>query len=71
MLYYNRTDVSEDIEVNIILTSKECIIYKCWYFLVVQITFQTNVRNACHVISLMSIDINSIAILNIHGVDWC
>ena len=52
MLYYDRIDVSQDIDVNKTNLSKECII-----------RFQPTVCNGCQ-------DIKSIAILNIHGVDY-
>ena len=41
MLYYNRIDISDDIDVN----------------------------SHSHIILMMSIDLDSISILNIHGVD--
>ena len=33
MLYYDRIDVSEGIDVNKTGASKDCIICHCWYFL--------------------------------------
>ena len=33
MLYYDRIDISEGIDVNKTSTSKECIICHYWYFL--------------------------------------
>ena len=33
--------------------------------------FQSTVCNGCHNVSTMSIDIDSITILNIYGVDYC
>ena len=32
MLYYDRTDVSEDIDVNKISASKECTVCQYWYW---------------------------------------
>ena len=45
--------------------SEECIICHYWYFLVKGFKF-----NGCHNVLMMSIDINSIVILNIYGVDY-
>ena len=61
MLCHNRIDVSESIDVNKTSASKECVIYDL---------FQTTVCYCCHDLLMMSIDINSIAKLNIHGVDY-
>ena len=33
MLYFHRTDISEGIDVNKTIASKECDICHCWYFL--------------------------------------
>ena len=49
-------------------TSKECIICHYWYFLDKEFKFQPSVCNLFHDLLMMSININSIAILNIHGI---
>ena len=69
MLYYERIDVSLGIDVNKTSASKECIICHYWYFSDKRFRFQPAVCNGYHDV-LMSIYINSIAILNIHGVDY-
>ena len=70
MLYYCRIDVSEGIDFNMRSTSKECYICHYWYFLEKGFKSQPYVRNGCHVLSMMSINLNDIAILNIHSVDY-
>ena len=47
MLYYDRIDVSEgiDVTVNKISTSKECDVCHYWYFLNYSFTFQPNYSN--------------------------
>ena len=40
MLYYDRSDVSEGIDVNKLSASKECDICHCWYFLNYSFKFQ-------------------------------
>ena len=48
MLYFNRIDVSEGIDVNKTSESKECDVCHCWYFLNKGFKFQVNVCNGCH-----------------------
>ena len=48
MLYYDRIDVSEGIDINKISTSKECNICLCWCFLNKGFKFRTYVCNRCH-----------------------
>ena len=71
MLYYDRIDVSEGIDVNKTSASKECDIchyfYFC-YFLNYSVTFQPNVCNRYHD---LLINLSNIAILNITGSDYC
>ena len=70
MKYYDRIDVSEVIDVNKTNASKKCIIYHYRYFLDKWFRFQTAASNGWHDILMMSVDINNISILNIHGVDF-
>ena len=70
MLYYDRIDVSEGIDVNKTSASKECDICHYWYFLNDSFKFQPNVCNSCHDLLMMSINLRVIAILNINGSDY-
>ena len=63
MLYYNKIDISEGIDVNKTGASKEYIICHHWYLL----DKGSTVCNGCHDALMMSIDIGSIAI---YGVDY-
>ena len=65
MLYYDRTDI---IDVNKTSESKECITWCYWYFLDKGFRFQPAVRNGCHDVLMMSLNINRITILNIYGL---
>ena len=47
MVYFNRTDVSEAINVNKTSASKESDICHYWYFLNYSFKFQQNVCNTC------------------------
>ena len=70
MLYHDRTDVSEGIDVNKTSVSKECDVCDYWYFLNYSFTFQPNVCNICHDLSMMTIILTNITILNIKGSDY-
>ena len=71
MLYYDRIDVSEGIDVNKTSASKEYDICYYWYFLNYSFKFQPNVYNRCHDLLMMSMNLSDIAILNIKGSDYC
>ena len=70
MLYYDRIEVSEGIDVNKISESKECDICRYWYFLNIGFKFQSNICNRCHGLLMMSMNLSDIAILNIKGSEW-
>ena len=70
MLYYDRIEVSQGINVNKISESKECDICHYWYFLNIGFKFQSNVCNRCHGLLMMSMNLSDIAILNIKGSEW-
>ena len=69
MLHFDRIDVSEGIDVNNTIASKECIICHYQYFLDNGFKFQPDVCNGCHDVLIMSINLNNISILNICRVD--
>ena len=70
ILYFDRTDVSEAIDVNKTSASKECDICHYWYFLNKSFKFQPNVCNRSHDLLMISINHNDIDILNIKGSDY-
>ena len=67
MLYFNRIDVCEGTDVDEISASKECDIFRYFYFLNHSFKFQPNVCNTCHDLLMMSINLSDTAILNIKG----
>ena len=71
MLYFHKIDVSEEIDVNKTIASKECDICHCWCFLNIGFKFQPNVCNRCHDLLMMSMNLSDIAILRIKSVDYC
>ena len=71
MLYFDKIDVSEGIDVNKTVASKECDICHYWYFLNYSFKFQPNVCNRCYDLLMMSMNLSDIiAILNIKGFDY-
>ena len=71
MLYCDRIDVSEGIDVNKTSASKEGDICHYWYFLNFSFKFQPNACNRFHDLLMMSMHLSDIAILNIKGSDYC
>ena len=70
MLYFDRTDISEEIDVNKPSESKECGIFHYWYFLDKWFKFQPDVCSGCHDVLMMPTNLSGIATLNIHGADY-
>ena len=71
MLYFDKIDVSERIDVNKTSASKECDICQYWFFLNFSFKFQPNACNRCHDLLMMSMNLSDIAILIIKGSDYC
>ena len=70
-IYYDRTDISQGIDVNKKSASKKSISCHYWYFFDKSVRFQKAVCNECHDLLMISIDIDSITILNIYGFYYC
>ena len=70
MIYYDRIDISERVDVNKTSASKVCNISHCWYFLSYSLKSQPNVCYRCQDLLMMSIKLSDIAILNIKGADY-
>ena len=70
MLYYDRIDIPEGINVNNTRESKECDICHCWYFLNKGFKFHRNVCNRSHDLLVMCMSLINIAILSIKGSDY-
>ena len=74
MLYSDRTDVSEGIDVNKTSESKESNICHYQYFLnkgFKGFKFQPNFCNGCHDLLIMSMNLSNFAILVIKSADYC
>ena len=68
MLYFDRIDVSEGIDVNKTSASKEYDICDYWYFLSKCFKFQSYVCNRCHDLLMLCMNLSDNAILNIKGI---
>ena len=71
MIYYDRIDVSEGIDVNKTIVSKECDICHCWYFLNKGFKFEPDLCNRCHDLLMVSMSLSNIAVFNIKGSIYC
>ena len=70
MLYYDRIDISEGIYTAKSNRSKECMI--CHYrFFNHGFKFQDSVRNGCHDLTMLRVNISDIAIITVKNVDYC
>ena len=58
MLYVDRIDVSEGIDVNKTTASKDCDTYHYWHFLNHSFKFQPNICNGFHDLLMMSMNIS-------------
>ena len=65
MVYLDRIDAFEGIDLNKKSKSKECDICHYWYFLNKDFKFQPNVCNRCHDLLMMSMNLSEIAISSI------
>ena len=71
MLYFDRIDVSEGIDINKTSASKEYDIFQYWYFLDKGFKFQPHFCNGCHDVLMMSMNLSNTAILTINSGDYC
>ena len=70
MLQYKNIDVSEGIETNKTIVSKECMLCRYWYFKDVKFKFELHVCNKCHDVLVTAYDLKNIAILNAKDADF-
>ena len=69
MLYYDRIDVSVEIDVKS-KSKEECNICCYCYFLSKGFKFQPNVCNGCHDLSVMYMNLSDLAISNFKAADY-
>ena len=64
MLWYQKIDVSEGIDINKTSASKECELCHYWFFKDVGFKFEEHVCNGCHHLLTMAHSLKNIAILS-------
>ena len=64
MLYYERIDISEGIDLTKRNKSKECMICHYWYFNR-GFKFQDSVCNGCHDLTVLCISVSDVTIINV------
>ena len=70
MLRYQKTDVSEGIDVNKTSASEECELCHYWFFKDVGFKFEKHVCNRCHDLLTMAHSLKNIAILSAKGATF-
>ena len=70
MLQYEKSNISEGIEINKTIASKECMLCHYWYFKDFGFKFEPRVCNKCHDVMMTTYEFKNIAILNVKGDDF-
>ena len=70
MLYYDRIDLSEAIDLGKSNCSKECMVYHYWFFNH-GFKYQDSVCNGCHDLLMQCFSISDITIITVNGADYC
>ena len=69
MLYFNRIDISQGIDLAKSNNSKECMICHYWFFNH-GLKIQDSLCNGCHVWTILSVNTSDITIITIKDVDY-
>ena len=70
MLGYDRTDVSERIDINNTNASKKCYICHYWYFKDIGFKYESYFYNSFHDLTQNAVNFNDIAIVSVKGSDY-
>ena len=70
MLRYQKTDVSEGIDVNKTSASKECELCHSWFFKDIGFKFEEHVCNKFHDLLMIAYSLKDIVILNAKGATF-
>ena len=65
MIYHDRINVSEEIDVNKTNASKECDVCHYWHLLNYSFKFQSNFCNRCHNLLMLFVELSDTVLLNI------
>ena len=69
MLYYDKIDISEGIDLAKSNNSKVCMICHYWFFNH-GFKFQDYINNGCHALTMLNVNISNIAIITVKNVDY-
>ena len=70
MLQYQKIDISEGIDVNKAIASKECELCHYWFFKDIGFKFEDHVRSKCHDLLTIAYPLKDIAILSVKGATF-
>ena len=70
MLWYQKIDVSEGMDVNKTSASKECEFCHYWFFKDIRFKFEEYACNKCHGLLTIAYFVKDIAILNAKGATF-
>ena len=64
MLWYQKIDISEGIDINKTNAPKECELCHYWFFKDIGFKFEEHVRNKCHDLLTIAYSLKDMVILN-------
>ena len=70
MLEYDRIDISEGIDINKTIKSKQCDFCHYWYFLDKNFHYEKYLCNGCHDLMQKAMNFNDVAIVSIKENDY-
>ena len=70
MLYYEKIDISEGIDLTKSNKNKECMIFR-YLFFNHGFKFEDSIRIGCHGLTMLSGNVSDFAIMNVKDVDYC
>ena len=70
MLEHDRIDISEGIDIDKTVKSKECDICPYWYFLDKNFNYEKYLCNGCHDLIKKAMSFNDVAIVSVKGNDY-
>ena len=69
MMYYDRNDISEGVDIAKSSNCNECVVCLDWFFNH-GFEFSDSVYNGCHDLTMLSVNISSIVINTVKNVDY-
>ena len=69
MQYYNKINISKELDLAKNNNSKECMIFHYWFFYH-GLRFQDSVCNGCHDLTMLCLSASDITIITVENVDY-